>query len=175
MKKHSLRFVTGYLANIDYPNPRAFKNHLTHKVSLIFDSDNGEKYSEVFLNFLTALLQNVGYEDIQILLNKSQKPQKISFSEIKKNLTAFDSLLFLKKNVLFLYVELIPYYAFGGAWPYADSYTYSFYAKNSDIEKIKSEILQLSRKLNLEIAEVFSGDAKPKISLWQRMKDWLGR
>lgn len=170
----SLAIIFGYLPKIDNQSSVAARLGLLQRFSIALDSYHPEKVEpffdqQMFVDIMAELLEFFDFDLIKVDL-----PERTLMLKSWKTVFASEdlplALTFFKQNLPVLYMESENYVDIGGPDPYHDCYSFSYYVKEIDIEKLERGIGGLCRQRNYHIRAIEFGQEHPeKESFWRRM------
>lgn len=186
MKDRTIKIVTGYLKNIDYPNATASELGLPNRFAVVLDTyreSKGYMYfdTELFFSLLQNILEEIPYDSMTIRLDTDGKRVVGSIRAFQDHLDnlpeedrePFCRMTLLTNNTPVSLIDTEFWTMGGGPQPYHDSYTFSFYRKNADTSGLRRACYTACGKHDATIVAEIQGLSAPRISLWTRLRYWI--
>lgn len=182
MDVRQFSLVFGYLPEIDGKFKPTVERTLDKRFAIVLDSYRpslGEMYYdwELLFNLLVEFASLLDYDNVKILHNgNTQYFNSIRFvgaeqiSKLGLESDYFDEIEFSKDNVSICIVNPEPYYSVGGPVPYHDSFTFAFYLKGYNENKVVGASKLVAHKFGYLLQDVIIGNDQPEISLLTRLK-----
>lgn len=182
MDARPFSLVFGYLPEIDDKFSLAIDRTLNRRFAIVLDSHRpslGEMYYdwEILFNFLVDVASLWDYDKITVLYNgkteyftsiNAVRPEHVT--KLGPESDYFDQIELSMGNASICIINPEPYYSIGGPAPYHDSFTFAFYLKEYNKNKIVDTSKFVAEKYGYTLQDIIIGNDQPKISLLTRLK-----
>lgn len=182
MNDRTVKLVSGYLPNIDYPNKTAQEMGLLFRFAVVLDTFRESKVdmffdAELFFILFDRIFSVVQYDAMAIEFDEEGK---IAFGSLdaatehfynlpEQDREPFVQALLSLNGAPTSLVRAEWHYRVGGPEPYHDSYTYSIYRRSQDPSDLVDACRAVCAEQRALVAGEFQGDSAPKISRWKRI------
>jgi len=182
MNDRTVKLVSGYLPNIDYPNKTAHNMGLPFRFAIVLDSFRQSKVdmffdAELFFTLFHRIFSIIEHDTVTILF---EEEGKIAFGSLDAAAEHFYSIPEEDREPFVtatLSLNGTPtglicaewYYRVGGPAPYHDSYTYSIYRNRENPSDLADACRRACAEERALVTGEFQGETAPKISVWKRI------
>lgn len=180
---NSFRLVCGYLPEIDRLPETAMKLGLPRRVAVVLNDDD-VPHSRLYWDLVEVFVQSlrgdsVTFEidtDVETMVFTSVSLMREYVDGRPKLGVPFDRATFYLRGSVQAFIDVEPWAAVGGPFPYSDSWTFAIYRDTDDMMCLRDACYRVCMQHGFPIEEEIRGLAVPEgPPWWKRALCWLFR
>lgn len=179
----NFRLVSGYVPEIDRLPRTALDLQLQRRVAAVLNDDNAP-HSRLYWDLIEAIVESLRADSVTFEIDTDK--ESLPFTSVPLMREYVDSRPQLgrpfNRATLYLggrahaFIDVEPWAACGGPFPYHDSWTFAIYRDTDDITRLRDSCYRVCAHHGTAVLEEIRGLAAPEERpRWKRLLDWLLR
>jgi hypothetical protein len=180
---HDFRLVTGYLPEIDRLPDVAAQLGLLRRVALVLNDDDAP-HSPLYWDLVKAMTESVAADGGTFEIDTDRDPLVFdSLVAMREHVAGhpetgrpFNRAVFCRGGRATAFINVEPWAAVGGPFPYSDSWTFAIYRETDDARTLRDACHRVCARHGLPVQEELQGLPEPRgAPWWKRLVRWLLR